>query len=75
MELTRGTLTTIFATSSGSKGLVAIHFCIDLAETPPYPAIQYAIDSWCKSDELAKEARLLIPGVFRFQKLSSWIRL
>jgi len=58
MELTRGTLTTIFATSSGFKGLVAIRFCIDLAEAPPYPAIQYAIGSWRKSDELAKEACL-----------------
>ncbi|KAF8903224.1 MFS general substrate transporter [Mucidula mucida] len=56
MELIWSALTMILASSTNFNHLIVIRFFVGLAESTFYPAIQYVIGSWYKSEELAKRA-------------------
>ncbi|KAI0080980.1 MFS general substrate transporter [Panus rudis PR-1116 ss-1] len=56
MEVIWSALTMVLASAKNFETLVAVRFFVGLAESTFYPAIQYVIGSWYKSEELGKRA-------------------
>ncbi|KAJ4475442.1 major facilitator superfamily domain-containing protein [Lentinula lateritia] len=56
MEVLWSVLTVLLSTSKNFTHLVVIRFFVGLAESTFYPAMQYVIGSWYKTDELGKRA-------------------